>query len=133
MLPGLDLVLFAIGYLLLKHAIADFFLQTPYQWKNKGRYGHPGGLLHAAIHVALTAPVFLILPPVTREVGAALLAGEFVLHYHIDWLKERTLKAHGWTTANSAYWRTTGIDQLAHNLTYVAIAWALAHGVRFGL
>jgi hypothetical protein len=132
-LPGLDVVLLAVGYLLLKHAIADFFLQTPYQWKNKGRYGHPGGLLHAAIHVALTAPVFLILPPANRDVGIALLAGEFVLHYHIDWLKERTLRTHGWTTTNSAYWRATGVDQLAHNLTYVAIVWALLHGIRFGL
>ncbi len=48
------LCLAAIAILMVKHAVADFFLQTPYQYCNKGTYGHPGGFLHAGIHVALT-------------------------------------------------------------------------------
>ena len=47
----IDGMLLGLAYLMAKHALADFFLQTKYQWANKGRYGHPGGLLHAAIHV----------------------------------------------------------------------------------
>jgi len=30
------LVLVAVGVLMLKHTAADFFLQTPYQYCNKG-------------------------------------------------------------------------------------------------
>ena len=42
------LALAAVAVLMVKHALADFYLQTPYQYLNKGTYGHPGGLLHAA-------------------------------------------------------------------------------------
>lgn len=35
----------------IKHFICDFPLQAfPYQYLNKGTYGHPGGLIHATIH-----------------------------------------------------------------------------------
>ena len=45
--------------LLTKHLIVDFPLQAfPYQYKNKGTYGHPGGLLHAGLHLLGT---FLVL------------------------------------------------------------------------
>ena len=33
--------------LALKHFIADALLQRPYQYLNKGIYGHPGGIVHA--------------------------------------------------------------------------------------
>src|SRR5262245_47086258 len=57
------LILAAVAILLFKHAIADFYLQSAYQYSNKGKYGHPGGILHAAIHVALTPLVYLVLLP----------------------------------------------------------------------
>ena len=34
------LTLAAVAVLMLKHAVADFYLQTPYQYLNKGTYGH---------------------------------------------------------------------------------------------
>ena len=37
------LCLAAIAILMVKHTAADFFLQTPYQYCNKGTYGHPAG------------------------------------------------------------------------------------------
>lgn len=39
-----------IFLLFTKHFIVDFPLQWEYQWKNKGTYGHPGGIIHAALH-----------------------------------------------------------------------------------
>ena len=125
MLEPDQLILLAIAYLLVKHALGDFFLQTSYQYKNKGRYGHPGGLLHALIHIVLTAPVFLLFPASGGRM-AAVLASEFVLHYHIDWLKERLLARGGWDVGSGAYWRVLGLDQLVHGLTYVAVVWAIS-------
>jgi hypothetical protein len=55
------LALAATVVLMSKHAVADFYLQTPYQYLNKGKYGHPGGIIHAGIHVALTPLVCLAL------------------------------------------------------------------------
>jgi hypothetical protein len=113
----------AITYLLVKHAVADFFLQTEMIYRQKGIYGAPGGLIHALVHILLTAPVFLLFPGGTPELAAGLLAGEFVVHYHIDWAKEQIVRRFGWKSSNPEYWWTFGVDQLLHGLTYVAIVW----------
>jgi Protein of unknown function (DUF3307) len=128
-LTATELMLAGVAYLLVKHAIADFFLQTRYQWANKGRYGHPGGLLHVAIHGALSLPVLLILVPQSAGDAATVLAAEAFVHYHCDWIKEQVVKRWGWTPATDGFWRAMGVDQLVHGLTYVGMAWALASGV----
>jgi len=113
----------AITYLLVKHAVADFILQTDLIFRQKGSYGAPGGLWHALIHILLTAPVFLLFPGGGLGLAAALLAGEFVLHYHIDWTKEQIVRREGWTPKDKYFWWALGLDQLLHGLTYVAILW----------
>jgi hypothetical protein len=123
------LCLAAIAILMVKHTVADFFLQTPYQYCNKGTYGHPGGFLHAGIHVALTPLAYLVLAPASLLLALGITASEFVIHYHVDWAKEqygRRLKA---TPQTATYWHALGLDQLAHGLTYVGIVavlvWAM--------
>jgi hypothetical protein len=101
------LALAAVGVLMCKHAVADFYLQTPYQFLNKGKYGHPGGFIHAGIHTALTPLVYLVLVPGSLLIAAGLAVGEFVLHYHIDWLKEQLTHRNGWNTqdaVSSPFW-----------------------------
>jgi hypothetical protein len=119
------LVLAAILVLQFKHFIADFVLQSSYQFLNKGKYGHPGGILHAGIHALGSLPVFLVIAP-TLALGIAIVVGEFIVHYHIDWLKERTVKANQWVFPQSEFWWTFGADQAAHQATYVAIVALLA-------
>ncbi|MGH6865032.1 MAG: DUF3307 domain-containing protein [Methyloceanibacter sp.] len=115
------LVLAAVALLMLKHTAADFFLQTPYQYLNKGTYGHPGGILHSAIHVALTPLVYLVLLPGSLTIAAAIAVGEFVVHYHVDWAKEQITHRNAWTANDRGFWRALGADQFLHGLTYVAI------------
>jgi hypothetical protein len=115
------LILAAVAILMLKHTIADFYLQTAYQFMNKGTYGHPGGFIHAGIHVALTPLVYLVLAPGSLPVAAAIALGEFVLHYHIDWAKEQVTHRNGWTARDSGFWHALGTDQLLHGLSYLAI------------
>ena len=117
------MVLLAMAYLLIKHCIADFLLQTENQRRTKGDYGALGGITHALTHVALTAPVFLILPPVGLGAAIALLTGEFTVHYHLDWAKEQIVRRNGWTSQHTPFWWALGIDQLGHGLTYVALLW----------
>jgi Protein of unknown function (DUF3307) len=120
-------VLAAIAYLMVKHAVADFFVQTESQRREKGIYGATGGLTHSLTHIVLTAPVFLLLPTLETGMIAALLAAEFVLHYHIDWTKEQVVRRNGWTSHDTPFWWAIGLDQLLHGLTYVALlALALA-------
>ncbi len=118
---GLFLVLVASLFLFFfKHYLFDFVFQTAYQLKNKGTYGHPGGLLHAGLHALGSLPAILIFAP-EMWFATVLVAGEFAVHYHVDWLKERVLKRRGWTPADFGYWNALGLDQLVHSLTYLAM------------
>ncbi len=115
------MILWALVFLSVKHTVADYVLQTGYQSSNKGIYGHPGGLLHSFIHITLTLPVFLILPPASLSLGLAIIAGEFVIHYHMDWCKEQLVKRLGLSQSNSGFWYLFGFDQLVHTITYIGI------------
>lgn len=113
----------AVTYLLVKHAIADFILQTDLIFRQKGNYGAPGGIWHALIHILLTTPVFWLFPGGSAGLAAVLLAAEFVIHYHIDWTKEQIVRSHGWTGKDTFFWWALGLDQLLHGLTYVGMLW----------
>jgi Protein of unknown function (DUF3307) len=120
-MPKLAIVILAaMTVLMLKHAVADFYFQTPYQYLNKGTYGHPGGLVHAGIHVALTPVVYLVLFP-GAVVAITIAFGEFLVHYHVDWLKEQITRRNALTIRDPGFWHALGADQLVHGLTYVAI------------
>ena len=119
------LVLVAMAYLQIKHFVCDFVLQRPYQYLNKGTYGHPGGVIHAGLHIIGTLPVFLVITPSFR-LGAAIIVAEFIVHYHIDWGKEQVMKRTGWHADKAGFWTALGLDQLLHQLTYVAIVVALS-------
>jgi hypothetical protein len=118
-------VLTAIAYLLIKHLLADFILQTANQRREKGTYGAWGGLTHSLTHIVFTAPVFLILDRLDVLTMATVLMGEFVLHYHIDWSKEQLVRRNNWQPHGTAFWWALGTDQLLHALTYIAIVWLL--------
>ena len=121
-MPKLTLLtLAAIAVLMLKHTVADFFLQSPYQYLNKGTYGHPGGFVHAGIHVALTPLVYLVLVPSSLLLAGAIALGEFAVHYHVDWLKEQVTHRNGWTTRDPGFWHALGADQLVHGVTYITL------------
>jgi hypothetical protein len=121
-------VLTLLTLLQLKHFIIDFPMQGPFQYLNKGTYGHPGGLLHAlnhgigtllalcglslfGVHVALVTVVWLFL-------------FDMVIHYHIDWAKMSLNKKLGWgPTTHEEFWWLLGLDQLLHQLTYLLIVY----------
>ena len=104
----------------LKHFVCDFVLQTAYQYRNKGTYGHPGGLLHAGLHTAGSLPAILALQA-AGGLAAWILAAEFFVHYHVDWSKEQINKRYALNFNNNAYWSVFGADQLLHQMTYVVM------------
>jgi hypothetical protein len=122
-----QLVLLVLLILQVKHFVADFVLQTPYQYLNKGIYGHPGGFIHAGIHALASIFAFFVITPSLR-LGVALVIGEFIAHYHIDWLKESTVKRRKWVFPQSEFWWMFGADQALHQLTYLVIVAVLAWG-----
>lgn len=118
-------MLYLLTLLVIKHFIIDFPAQLPYQWMNKGTYGHPGGIIHAALHALATFYCLIAFGMFTNTPINYLLPifiGEFILHYHIDWAKMNINKHYGWEcNKHAAFWTLTGFDQLLHHLTYIGI------------
>ncbi len=125
MSPGVALLFWSFVLFEVKHFVYDFVLQTAYQYRNKGIYGHPAGFVHAGLHAAGSLPAVLI---VTESMWliAAILAAEFAVHYHVDWLKEQINKRHALGFNDVRYWWVFGADQLIHQMTYVVILAVLA-------
>lgn len=140
-------LVFWAGLLLgLKHFLGDGPLQTDYQYKNKGKWLHPGGILHAGIHAVGTLLAVLLafvivqsgLPLWYLASFAALIAiADFTIHYLIDLTKIKATEKFKWTAFtevgvgklkkkalvihdNKYFWAIMA-DQVAHFLTYIVI------------
>lgn len=125
-----DIALIVLTVLFFKHFICDFIWQTPYMLENKGKYGHPGGLMHATAHGFGTfvsfVSIFLCLGSISLFVlvpSIVLGALDAIIHYHIDWLKVRL--SGGLTPNDHSFWVAFGADQLAHALTYIILVSAV--------
>lgn len=106
--------------LTLKHFIFDFVYQPPFQWQNKGTYGHLGGIVHSGQHALASLLILLFFINPLYALGLAAL--EFVIHYHMDWFKMSYNKKKGWgANTHSQFWTLLGVDQLVHSLTYIAM------------
>ena len=128
-----------VGLLLaLKHFLCDGPWQTPYQYLNKGKFLHPGGLYHASLHGLCTFCIFALL-------GLGWFGVlDFIMHYTIDLLKTRLTAMHGWSrmvtpnfsgdcphqaglliTSDKYFWALVA-DQSLHFATYVVFLSVLA-------
>lgn len=104
----------------VKHVLGDYVLQSAYILKNRHVWGHSGGLLHVAIHAALTLPL-LLAAGVHGPLFFTILLGEALFHYLLDWTKDNILHRRGWGPGNRQYWWLTGLDQMLHQLSYLVI------------
>ncbi len=116
------LLLLLIAALQIKHLFADFFLQNAKMIMGRERYWHIGRAQHAGIHVALSIVVLAVFG--TPWVAlAALVIAEFVVHFHIDWIKARYSVNRNLQPDQPLYWYAMGTDQAAHQLTYLVMVW----------
>jgi len=119
----IDFVL--LSALLIKHYLADFVFQPAWMLEGKGNLGAPGGYAHAGLHAAGGA-LALAAAGSAASLIAAVAAAEFAVHYAIDFAKERFAGHADAERSPRLYWQMHGLDQLAHQMTYVAIAYAAA-------
>lgn len=110
----------ALLWLFVKHFICDFPLQaSSWIYRNKGNYGHIGGLTHAVIHGIGTFAVLYYWLGTNAWVYAVI---DMLIHYHIDWTKAYISKKLDIRADNSTwFWTLLGFDQLLHHLTYFLI------------
>jgi len=110
-------ILALLTLLTIKHFVADFMLQTDTMVREKGHYGQKGGITHSGIHGLGTLTVFAAFGFGIVAIICAVI--DFVVHYHIDWAKMNISK--NLTVTDKRYWFYLGLDQLLHQLTYIAL------------
>jgi Protein of unknown function (DUF3307) len=110
-----------VASLQAKHVICDGPLQTLAMVRSKSLYLRPMGIFHAAIH-AVASFVVIMLFGIDPKVALAAAAVEFLVHYHIDYIKENVVKLFGWTTTDGPFWWALTLDQMLHHFTYLVMA-----------
>ena len=111
----------------IKHWYADFVLQTYMQTVKKGVWLHPVGISHSLEHTytsmiaLLIGSFFLPINPITI---IAICLVEGILHYLIDFVK---VKYGSKDTTKPRFWTEFGLDQLAHQTTYLIMVAILLH------
>ena len=104
----------------IKHYIADYLLQPGWILSGKGNIFHPGGYAHAGLHALLSLGLRLLFG-VPIGLALALFAAEFVIHYGLDYGKIHYSAGVHVDSNPRRFWALHGADQLAHQLTYVAM------------
>lgn len=117
----IQLVLVLLVLLFVKHWFADFVVQFDYMVLEKGTYGADGGIHHSLIHTFLTYVIVWVMFNPTLAILVATVDG--ITHYHIDWLKMNISRWRKLTIRDWEFWMWLGADQLAHALTYIALAY----------
>ena len=118
-------ILLLLLFLQVKHWYADFKIQTYMQTVKKGVWLDPIGISHSMEHMVATMIVlfsyslFVKLNPVT-VLWLCLVEG--ILHYVIDFIK---VKYGCKDNTKPLFWNQFGLDQLAHQTCYLAMAWIL--------
>ena len=119
-MEGRKTLTFYFYLLLVKHAIADLWLQS--RFNGKPKYGEkeqlmkPKLYLHSLDHAVLTAIVTLVFAGIYWAVIIAII--DFVLHSIIDYTKRvYTLKTKLNHNSNK-FWKVQALDQIAHFSCY---------------
>jgi hypothetical protein len=105
----------------IKHCYADFVLQTYMQTVKKGVWMDPIGLSHTVDHVYCTLIALLIFSffvPLSAFSILLVAVVEGVIHYLVDYSK---VKYGSKDNTKPIFWTQFGLDQLAHQATYLAM------------
>ena len=116
-------ILILLMLLQVKHFYADFVLQTYMQTVKKGVWLDPVGISHTTDHIWCTLVVLLLFSlfvPISGAVIIIIALIEGAIHYLVDYNK---VKYGSKDNTKPIFWTQFGLDQLAHQATYIAMAW----------
>ncbi len=118
-------ILILLLLLQIKHYYAYFAIQTYQQTVRKGIYRDLVGISHSLDHVwssIIALFLFSFIHPIGLLPMILLPLVEGIIHYHIDWTKVH----YGCKDLTKpVFWNQFGLDQLAHQLTYIGMIWYL--------
>ncbi len=105
----------------IKHWYADFKIQTYMQTVKKGVWLDPIGISHTVDHIWTTLVVLMIFNffhPLNAFVIVFIAIAEGIYHYMIDYTK---VKYGCKDNTKPQFWNQFGLDQLAHQASYLLI------------
>lgn len=106
--------------LAIKHGVCDLALQALYcRPSNKHRYFSGRAHLHALHHGLGTLLVTVFFASMPLALLLALM--DYLLHWHIDFVKSTLVKWFNYTLDSDGYWLLTTVDQNLHFATYLLI------------
>jgi hypothetical protein len=112
-------ILLLLLLLQIKHCYADFVLQTYQQTVKKGVWLDPVGISHTLDHTWCSLVVMLISSffiPVNAFAIIFVTLIEGIVHYLVDYGK---VKYGCKDNTKPVFWTQFGLDQLAHQVTYI--------------
>ena len=118
-------ILALLTLLQIKHWYADFKIQTYMQTVKKGVWLDPIGISHTADHIwcsLVALLVFSVIFPINVSLIIPIVFVEGILHYTIDYTK---VKYGCKDNTKPLFWNQFGLDQLAHQVCYMAMAYIL--------
>jgi hypothetical protein len=118
-------ILALLTLLQIKHWYADFKIQTYMQTVKKGVWLNPVGISHTMDHIwcSLVALfVFSLIFSINVSLIIPIVFVEGILHYTIDFTK---VKYGCKDNTKPLFWNQFGLDQLAHQICYMAMAYIL--------
>ncbi len=121
-------ILALLVLLQVKHCYADFVLQTYMQTVKKGVWLDPIGISHTTDHIycsLIALLIFSFFVPISAGVIIGIVLVEGIIHYLVDFSK---VKYGNKDITKPVFWTHFGLDQLAHQLTYIWMVWYLLIG-----
>jgi hypothetical protein len=118
-------ILILLFLLQVKHCYADFYLQTYMQTVKKGVWLDPVGISHTTDHMYCTLAIlvlFYFFAPIGVFSIIFITIAEGIIHYLVDFSK---VKYGCKDNTKPMFWTHFGLDQLAHQLTYLWMVWYL--------
>ncbi len=112
----------------LKHCYADFHLQTYMQTVKKGVWLDPIGISHTVDHIYCSLVALLIFHFFFHLSAISIIfvtVVEGIIHYLVDYSK---VKYGSKDNTKPIFWTQFGLDQLAHQLTYIWMIYYLLLG-----
>ena len=118
-------LLFLLLLMQIKHCYADFVMQTYIQTVKKGVWLDPTGISHTTDHMICTLIAMLVFSffvPVSAFAIIFVTLVEGIIHYLVDYSK---VKYGCKDNTRPIFWTQFGLDQLAHQVTYIWMIWYL--------
>ena len=110
-------------FLQIKHWYIDFVNQSNEEVAHKGIYLHWLGMKHSLKHGLATFIILYTITGFSYLYFALFLAViDFVTHYHIDWIK---MNYGNRDIQTPQFWNHLGLDQMAHQIVYIVIAYLI--------